>query len=69
MRKFDSNVLMIVLLALVGIFFILTQILTIPISSTAVILSFILLFSIIVFIHGWKTLGARELLVFFFHCL
>ena len=66
MRKFDSNVLMIVLLALVGIFFILTQILTIPISSTGVILSFILLFSIIVFIHGWKTLGARELLVFFF---
>ncbi len=66
MRKFDSNVLMIVLLALVGICFILTQILTIPILSRGVILSFILLFSIIVFIHGWKTLGARELLVFFF---
>ena len=66
MRKFDSNVLMIVLLALVGVCFLLCQILTIPISSTAVILSFILLFSIIVFIHGWKTLGARELLVFFF---
>ncbi len=57
---------MIVLLALVGILFILTQILTIPISSTGVILSFILLFSIIVVIHGSKTLGARELVVFFF---
>jgi putative membrane protein len=57
---------MIVLLALVGIFFILTQIHTIPISSTGMILSFILLFSIIVVIHGSKTLGARELVVFFF---
>ncbi|MCX6670838.1 MAG: carotenoid biosynthesis protein [Euryarchaeota archaeon] len=66
MQKFDSNVLMIVLLALIGILFILTQILTIPISSTGVILSFILLFSIIVIIHGSKTLGARELVVFFF---
>jgi len=66
MRKFDSNVLMIVLLALFGILFILTQLLTIPISSTGVILSFILLFSIIVVIHGSKTLGARELVVFFF---
>jgi len=66
MRKFDSNVLMIVLLALVGVCFLLCQILTITISSTGAILSAMLLFSIIVVIHAGKTLGARELLVFFF---
>jgi uncharacterized membrane protein len=66
MRKFDSNILMIVLLALVGVCFLVCQILGIPISSTGVILSVTLLFFIIVVIHGWKTLGTRELLVFFF---
>jgi len=65
MQKFDSNVLMIVLLALLGVYFILCRILTIPISSAGVILIFTLFFSIIVVIHGWKTLGARELFVFF----
>ena len=57
---------MMVLLALIGVCFLLCQILAIPISSTGVILSVVLLFFIIVVIHGWKTLGARELLVFFF---
>jgi uncharacterized membrane protein len=53
------------LLALVGICVLLSQIINIPISNTGVILSFTLVFSIIVVIHGWKTLGARELFVFF----
>jgi putative membrane protein len=66
MRKFDSNGIMMVLLALIGVCFLLCYILAIPISSTGVILSVVLLFFIIVVIHGWKTLGARELLVFFF---
>ena len=56
---------MIVLLALGGICVLLSQIINIPISNTGVILSFTLFFSIIVVIHGWKTLGARELFVFF----
>jgi len=54
-----------VLLALIGVCFLLCYILAIPISSTGVILSVVLLFFIIVVIHGWKTLGPRELLVFF----
>jgi uncharacterized membrane protein len=66
MRKFDSNVLMLVLLSLIGVCFLLCYILAVPISSTEIILSVVLLFFIIVVIHGWKTLGARELLVFFF---
>jgi uncharacterized membrane protein len=65
MRKFDSNVLMIFLLTLVGVCFVLSQIPKIPLSSIGVLLSVILLFFIIVVIHGWKTLGSRELLVFF----
>ena len=65
MRKFDSNGIMMVLLALIGVCFLLCYILAIPISSTGVILSVVLLFFIIVVIHGWKTLGPRELLVFF----
>ena len=65
MRKIGPNVLMMFLLAITGVYFILSQILSIPISNTGVILSFILLFFIIIVIHGWETLGARELLVFF----
>jgi len=65
MRKFGSNVIMMFLLAIAGVYFVLSQILSIPISNTAVLLSFILLFFIIIVIHGWETLGARELLVFF----
>lgn len=64
MRKIDSNVIMMFLLTITGVYFILSQILNIPISNTGVILSFILLFFIIIVIHGWETLGARELLVF-----
>ena len=56
---------MIVLLALVGVCFLLCKILSIPISNTGVILSVILLVFIIFVIHGWETLGPRELLVFF----
>jgi uncharacterized membrane protein len=66
MHKYDSNILMIALLTITGILFILSQILTIPITSTVVILSFTLLFSLIVVLHAWKTLGTRELAVFFF---
>jgi uncharacterized membrane protein len=66
MQKYDSNLLMIILLATTGILFILSQLLAIPLTSTEVILSFILFFTLIVVIHGWKTLGARNLAVFFF---
>jgi uncharacterized membrane protein len=56
---------MILLLALVGVCFFCIQILNIPMSSTGVLLSIILLFFISVGIHGWKTLGPRGLLIFF----
>ncbi len=65
MRKFDLNILMIVLLVLIGVIFLLFQLLVIPLSSTGVLASIILLFTAIVVLHGWKTLGPRGLLVFF----
>jgi uncharacterized membrane protein len=64
MRKFDSNIIMILLLSVVGIYLVLSQILILPVSNTGLVLSVAMLFFIIVVIHGWKTLGARELLVF-----
>ena len=65
MWKFGSNEIMMFLLAIGGVFFVLSQILSIPISNMGLNLIFILLFFIIIGIHGWKTLGAREVLVFF----
>lgn len=65
MRKFDTNILMIVLLTLIGVLFLVYHILAISLSSTGVLVSMVMLFSIIVVLHGWKTLGVRELIVFF----
>jgi uncharacterized membrane protein len=65
MWKHGSNIIMVFLLAIAGVYLGLSQILGIPISNTGVLLSLILLLSIIIVIHGWKTLGPRELLVFF----
>jgi len=53
------------LLFTAGIYFILGLIINIPISDTMFMMGLILVFLIIVVIHGWKTLGPRELLVFF----
>jgi uncharacterized membrane protein len=65
MQKFGSNVIMMVLLAIAGVYLVLSQILSIRISNAGVLLSLTLLFSIIIVIHGWETLGPREFLVFF----
>lgn len=65
MLKLNSNLIMTILLFAAGIYFILGLILNIPIFDTMFIIGFILLFFIIVVIHGWKTLGPHELLVFF----
>ena len=65
MKKLDSNRIMIILFVVMGVYFVLGQILNVPISDTMFMISVILLFLIIVVIHGWKTLGTRELLVFF----
>ena len=65
MKKLDSNRIMIILFVVMGVYFVLGQILNVPISDTMFMMSFMLLFLIIAVIHGWKTLGARELLVFF----
>lgn len=65
MFKFDSNLLMVFLLFLFGIYFILGLILKISISETTFLMGLILFFSIIVVIHGYKTLGPRELVIFF----
>jgi putative membrane protein len=56
---------MIMLLLLIGVNFILVKILNIPVSETLFIIVSILLFLGIVLIHGWKTLGPRDLLAFF----
>ena len=65
MSKFNSNLIMIFLLLIAGFYFIIGLALNIPISDTTFIIGLILIFFVIVVIHGWKTLGAREFLVFF----
>jgi putative membrane protein len=65
MKKIDSNNVMILLLFISGIYFFLGLILDIPISEIAFMIGLILLSLIIIIIHGWKTLGPRELFVFF----
>lgn len=60
---------MMVLLFTAGIYFILGLILNVPITETMFIMGLILFFLIIVVVHGWKTLGYRELLVFFSNCI
>jgi uncharacterized membrane protein len=61
----NSNILMIILLVVIGVNFVLIKILNIPLSETLFILVCILLFLGIVLIHGWKTLGPRDVLIFF----
>ncbi len=65
MQKMNSNIIMIILLVAIGVIFALAKILNIPLSETALMVGAILLFLGIVFIHGWKTLGFRDILVFF----
>ena len=65
MQKFDSNMIMLVLLFASCIYLVVGLILNIPISSTMFMIGLIMIFLLIVIIHGWKTLGPRELLVFF----
>ena len=65
MWKFDSNLIMIFLLIIAGIYggigFFLLNLFT----ETIFITGFILLFFVMVLIHGYKTLGPREILFFF----
>lgn len=65
MWKFDSNLIMIFLLIIAGIYggigFFLLNLFT----ETIFITGFVLLFFIMVLIHGYKTLGPREILFFF----
>jgi len=65
MQKLDSNIIMIILLVLTVVCFIFCKLLNIPLSETIFMMGFILSFLVIIVIHGLKTLGARELLVFF----
>jgi len=65
MQKLDSNIIMTILLVATGAYFILGKLLNIPLSETIFMMIWILLFLIIVVTHGWKTLGFREIIVFF----
>jgi len=65
MQKMNSNIIMIILLVVIGVYFVLGNMLNIPRSETFFIIGCILLFFGIVLIHGWKTLGPRDVLVFF----
>jgi uncharacterized membrane protein len=65
MWKVGLNVIMIFLFFSGGVIFVCGRILNISISDPGSMLVFILFFLIIIVIHGWKTLGPRELLVFF----
>ncbi|MBU0497282.1 MAG: carotenoid biosynthesis protein [Candidatus Thermoplasmatota archaeon] len=53
------------LLVTAGIYLMLGLLLTIPLSETMFMIGLTLIFLLIVVIHGWKTLGPRELFVFF----
>ena len=65
MQKVNLNILMIILLFVTVVCFLLSNLLDALIPETTFMMGFILPFLVIVVIHGWKTLGARELLVFF----
>jgi len=65
MIKVDKNFTMIFLFLLAVIFFIISLILKVPLYETTLMMSLIFLSLLIIIIHGWKTLGPRELLVFF----
>lgn len=65
MRKIDSNNIFIFLLIIISIYLILGLISDINIANSFFITGLILLFLVLIIIHGWKTLGPREFLVFF----
>jgi uncharacterized membrane protein len=64
-KKFNLNRLMIFLLIAAWVYFALGQIINVLISDTIFMMVLIMFFLIIVVIHGCKTLGVREFLVFF----
>jgi len=64
MQKFNSNLIMIFLLIIIGIYLVLGLILNISLSETIFMTGLIFLFLILIIIHGGKTLGLREILFF-----
>lgn len=65
MNKFDINLTMIFLFILAVSYFVISLILNIPLYEKTIIMVLIFLSLIIIIIHGWKTLGPHEFLVFF----
>lgn len=65
MNKYDLNLTMIILFILAIFYFIIRLIIGGSIYETSFIMVLIVISLLIVIIHGWKTLGPRELLVFF----
>ncbi len=65
MIKFDWNWVMVFLFIFAIIYFIIGLLLNIPFYESRFMLGLILISFLIIIIHGWKTLGPRELLVFF----
>jgi putative membrane protein len=65
MKKTNSNSIISILFITLLVFFILGKTLNIPISETLFITTWVLLFTVIVLIHGWETLGLKETIVFF----
>lgn len=65
MNKFDINLIMIILFILAIFYFIIRLIIGDSIYETSFIIVLIVLSLLIVIIHGWKTLGSRDLLLFF----
>jgi len=64
MRKIDSNNIMIFLLIIISIYLFLGLISNIDISNTFFMAGLILLFLVLIIIHGCKTLGPYELMIF-----
>lgn len=65
MNKFDINLIMIILFILAIFYFTINLVIGVSIYETSFIMVLILISLLIAIIHGWKTLGPRELLVFF----
>lgn len=63
-KKLDSNKIMIVLLFFAIVFFVFDYLHFFQISCGVFLLGGILIFFVIIVIHGWKTLGSYEMLVF-----
>jgi len=65
MFRLNTKLLLMFLSIIIGIYFILSLLLKISIYNTNFIIIFVMLFFLIVLVHGCKTLGYREFLVFF----